>query len=149
MIQAANIGIGISGKEGLQAANCSDYSIAQFHFLEKLLLVHGVWNYHRISKTIIYSFYKNVILHFQQIWFAPYNLYSGQNLFERWCLAYYNAFFTMLPPFAIGIFDKIDINKNERRKQYTACQEGRDFTSIRFWWCIMAALFHSLLVGYP
>ena len=31
MIMAANIGVGISGQEGLQAVNASDYAIAQFH----------------------------------------------------------------------------------------------------------------------
>lgn len=41
MIQEAHVGIGITGKEGLQAARTSDYSIAQFRFLTKLLLVHG------------------------------------------------------------------------------------------------------------
>lgn len=29
MIQAAHVGVGITGAEGLQAANSSDYSIAQ------------------------------------------------------------------------------------------------------------------------
>lgn len=29
MIQTAHVGVGISGNEGLQAANSSDYSIAQ------------------------------------------------------------------------------------------------------------------------
>ena len=29
MIQAADVGVGISGEEGLQAANSSDYAIAQ------------------------------------------------------------------------------------------------------------------------
>ena len=38
MIQAANIGIGISGKEGRQAVLASDYSIPKFRFLSKLLL---------------------------------------------------------------------------------------------------------------
>jgi phospholipid-translocating ATPase len=41
MIQSAHVGIGLSGKEGLQACNSSDYSIAQFRFLSRLLLVHG------------------------------------------------------------------------------------------------------------
>ncbi len=29
MIQAADVGVGISGEEGLQAVNSSDYAIAQ------------------------------------------------------------------------------------------------------------------------
>ncbi|CAH1420693.1 unnamed protein product [Lactuca virosa] len=49
MIQEADIGIGISGVEGMQAVMSSDISIAQFRFLEQLLLVHGHWSYRRIS----------------------------------------------------------------------------------------------------
>jgi P-type E1-E2 ATPase len=60
MIQAAHIGIGISGQEGMQAVRASDFSIAQFRFLEKLLLVHGAWAYKRVSKFILFYFYKNM-----------------------------------------------------------------------------------------
>ncbi len=41
MIQRAQVGVGISGKEGLQAVNAADFAIAQFRFLRRLLLVHG------------------------------------------------------------------------------------------------------------
>lgn len=41
MIQTAHIGIGILGKEGNQAASFSDYSIAEFRSLRKLVLWHG------------------------------------------------------------------------------------------------------------
>lgn len=37
MIQAAHVGVGISGKEGLQATLASDYAIAQVHVCELLL----------------------------------------------------------------------------------------------------------------
>ncbi len=60
MIQEAHVGIGISGEEGLQAARASDYAIAQFRFLKRLLLVHGRLSYRRISKVILYSFYKSI-----------------------------------------------------------------------------------------
>lgn len=58
MIQSAHIGVGISGLEGLQAARSADIAISQFRFLTKLLLVHGTWSYQRLSKLILYSFYK-------------------------------------------------------------------------------------------
>ena len=58
MIQEAHVGIGIAGKEGLQAARTSDWSIAQFRFLTKLLLVHGRWNYIRICKYTLGTFWK-------------------------------------------------------------------------------------------
>ena len=68
MIQAAHIGVGISGMEGLQAARSADVSIGQFKYLRKLLLVHGAWSYQRVSKTIMFSFYKNITLYLTQFW---------------------------------------------------------------------------------
>ncbi|KAG2173473.1 hypothetical protein INT44_007064 [Umbelopsis vinacea] len=65
MIQAANIGVGISGQEGAQASMSADYAIAQFRFLKKLLVVQGHWSYDRISEMILNFFYKNVV------WDAP------------------------------------------------------------------------------
>lgn len=106
MIQKAHVGVGISGVEGLQAACASDYSIAQFQYLRRLLLVHGAWNYSRMCKLILYSFYKNVCLYVIELWFAIYSGWSGQILFERWTIGLYNVFFTALPPFAMGLFDR-------------------------------------------
>jgi phospholipid-transporting ATPase len=68
MIQAAHVGVGISGVEGLQAARSADVAIGQFRYLRKLLLVHGAWSYQRISKVILYSFYKNIALFMTQFW---------------------------------------------------------------------------------
>lgn len=68
MIQAAHVGVGISGVEGLQAARSADVAIGQFRFLRKLLLVHGSWAYSRISRVILYSFYKNITLYMTQFW---------------------------------------------------------------------------------
>jgi hypothetical protein len=45
------VGIGISGNEGQQAVNASDFAVAQFRFLKRLLLVHGRWDYRRNSKV--------------------------------------------------------------------------------------------------
>lgn len=106
MIQKANVGVGISGVEGLQAACASDYSIAQFRFLLRLLLVHGSWNYSRLCKLILYSFYKNICLYVIELWFAIYSGWSGQILFERWTIGLYNVMFTALPPLAMGLFDR-------------------------------------------
>jgi hypothetical protein len=52
MIQEAHVGVGIEGLEGRQAVNCSDFSIPQFQGLQRLLLVHGQWNYERMAKTV-------------------------------------------------------------------------------------------------
>ena len=59
MIQEANVGVGINGEEGMQAAMSSDYVISQFRFLKKLLLVHGRWSYLRIANCVLNFFFKN------------------------------------------------------------------------------------------
>lgn len=77
MIQAAHIGVGISGEEGLQAARAADYAIAQFRYLQRLLLIHGRYSYRRISKMILYSFYKNLTLQLTQFWYIFFNGFTG------------------------------------------------------------------------
>jgi phospholipid-transporting ATPase len=87
MIQAAHVGVGISGVEvhcfhlltsqtdfrkGLQAARSADVAISQFRFLKKLLLVHGAWSYRRLSKLVLFSFYKNITLYMTQFWVRIY-----------------------------------------------------------------------------
>ena len=62
--------MGISGQEGMQAVLASDYSIAQFRFLERLLLVHGRWSYYRMCKFLRYFFYKNFAFTLCHFWYA-------------------------------------------------------------------------------
>ncbi|CAJ0963438.1 unnamed protein product [Ranitomeya imitator] len=61
MIQIADVGVGISGQEGMQAVMSSDFAISHFKHLRKLLLVHGHWCYTRLANMILYFFYKNVV----------------------------------------------------------------------------------------
>ncbi|XP_010925668.1 probable phospholipid-transporting ATPase 8 isoform X2 [Elaeis guineensis] len=79
MLQEADIGVGISGVEGMQAVMSSDFAIAQFRFLERLLLVHGHWCYRRIAAMPAYN---------------------------DWYISFYNVAFTSLPVIALGVFDK-------------------------------------------
>lgn len=106
MIQAAHIGVGISGLEGLQAARSADVAIAQFRYLKKLLLVHGNWSYARLSKMVLYSFYKTVTLYLTLFWFSFYNRFSGQTAYESWSQSFYNVVFTVMPTLVLGIFDQ-------------------------------------------
>jgi phospholipid-translocating ATPase len=69
MIQEANVGVGISGVEGRQAVMSSDYAIAQFRFLQKLLLVHGRWSYLRTAEMIMGFFFKNIVWTFVLFWY--------------------------------------------------------------------------------
>uniref|UniRef100_A0AAQ4PXE5 Phospholipid-transporting ATPase n=1 Tax=Gasterosteus aculeatus aculeatus TaxID=481459 RepID=A0AAQ4PXE5_GASAC len=123
MIQTAHVGVGISGNEGMQATNSSDYSIAQFSYLEKLLLVHGAWSYNRVTKCILYCFYKNVVLYIIEI-------------------------FTALPPFTLGIFDRPCSQQNMLRfpQLYRITQNAEGFNTKVFWGTCINALIHSVIL---
>ncbi|KAJ6188776.1 hypothetical protein N7519_003684 [Penicillium mononematosum] len=106
MIQEAHVGIGITGKEGLQAARISDYSIAQFRFLLKLLLVHGRWNYLRACKYTLGTFWKEMLFYLTQALYQRWNGYTGTSLYEPWSLSMFNTLFTSLAVIFLGIFTK-------------------------------------------
>ncbi|KAJ7195398.1 hypothetical protein O6H91_Y511000 [Diphasiastrum complanatum] len=67
MIQEAHVGVGISGREGLQAARASDFSIGKFRFLKRLILIHGRYSYNRTSFLAQYSIYKSLLICLIQI----------------------------------------------------------------------------------
>jgi magnesium-transporting ATPase (P-type) len=106
MIQAAHIGVGISGMEGLQAARAADYAIGQFRFLKRLLLVHGRYNYRRMARLICYSFYKNLTLQLCQFWYVWFNAYTGTSVYDSNMLLLYNIIFTSVPILIYGIWDR-------------------------------------------
>lgn len=106
MIQEAHVGIGVAGKEGMQAARISDYSIAQFRFLLKLLLVHGRWNYIRACKYTLGTFWKEMLFYLTQAMYQRWNGYTGTSLYEPWSLSMFNTLFTSLAVIFLGIFTK-------------------------------------------
>lgn len=106
MLQEADIGIGISGFEGMQAVMASDIAIAQFRFLERLLLVHGHWFYRRISSMICYYFYKNILFGLTLFYYDAYTSFSGEPAYNAWYLTLYNIIFTTLPAIALGVLDQ-------------------------------------------
>uniref|UniRef100_A0A8C1NDX9 Phospholipid-transporting ATPase n=1 Tax=Cyprinus carpio TaxID=7962 RepID=A0A8C1NDX9_CYPCA len=78
MIKTAHIGVGISGQEGMQAVLASDYSFAQFRYLQRLLLVHGRWSYHRMCNFLCYFFYKNFAFTLVHFWYGFLCGFSAQ-----------------------------------------------------------------------
>jgi magnesium-transporting ATPase (P-type) len=118
MILEADIGIGIYGKEGVRAAQASDFAIHKFKYLWTLVLYHGRYNYIRISELILYFFYKNIIFTIPQLYFAFISDYSAMTYFDDYYISFYNLFFTALPIGARALWEKdIDyrIEKDENK----------------------------------
>ncbi|KAL5554018.1 hypothetical protein UlMin_041419 [Ulmus minor] len=150
MIQAAHVGIGISGQEGMQAVMASDFAIAQFRFLTDLLLVHGRWSYLRLCKVITYFFYKNLTFTLTQFWFTFQTGFSGQRFYDDWFQSLYNVIFTALPVIMVGLFDK-DISASLSKKYPEIYREG--IKNVFFKWRVVAiwaffSVYQSLIFFY-
>ncbi|KJE94424.1 P-type ATPase [Capsaspora owczarzaki ATCC 30864] len=105
MIQEAHIGIGINGKEGLQAARAADYSVPFFKALRRLVLIHGRYSYNRTSFVALYSFHKSIYIALIQLMFAFLSGFSGASFFNSISLTFYNILFTGIPVI-FYIFDR-------------------------------------------
>ncbi|XP_015168806.1 phospholipid-transporting ATPase 3-like isoform X2 [Solanum tuberosum] len=148
MIQAAHVGVGISGQEGMQAVMSSDFAIAQFRFLTDLLLVHGRWSYLRICKVVTYFFYKNLMFTLTQFWFTFRTGFSGQRFYDDWFQSLYNVIFTALPVIILGLFEK-DVSASLSRKYPELYKEG--IRNTFFKWRVVAtwaffAVYQSLIL---
>ena len=146
MIQAAHIGVGISGREGQQAVLASDFSFAQFRFLERLLLVHGRWSYLRMAKFLRYFFYKNFAFTWCHVWYGFFNGFSANTVFEPYYIALYNVIFTSVPVVLLGITDQ-DVSDQYLLKYprlYIAGQKGILFNKYTFFF----SLFKGAIVSF-
>ncbi|XP_017041134.1 phospholipid-transporting ATPase ID isoform X10 [Drosophila ficusphila] len=148
MIKAAHIGVGISGQEGLQAVLSSDYSIAQFRYLERLLLVHGRWSYYRMCKFLRYFFYKNFAFTLCHCWYSLFCGFSAQTVFDPMFISVYNLFYTSLPVLALGVFeqDVSDKNSLEFPRLYTPGLKSELFNIREFIYSVLHGAFTSLVL---
>ncbi|THX38366.1 phospholipid-translocating P-type ATPase [Aureobasidium pullulans] len=121
-----------------------------FRYLRKLLLVHGAWSYQRISKMILYFYYKNTALFMTQFWYSFQNGFSGEVIFESWTMSFYNVLFTVMPPFVLGIFDQyVSARLLDRYPQlYQLSQKGVFFRMHSFFSWVANGFYHSLILYF-
>ncbi|CAH0020978.1 unnamed protein product [Clonostachys rhizophaga] len=143
MILEAHVGVGISGREGLQASRIADYAIAQFRFLQRLLFVHGRWNYLRTGKYVLATFWKEILFYIVQAHFQRWNAYTGTSLYESWSLTVFNVLFTSLAVIIPAIFDK-DLSQDTLLavpELYTFGQKNLGFNYPQYFgWATMGAI---------
>ncbi|KAK9392143.1 putative phospholipid-transporting ATPase VD [Crotalus adamanteus] len=147
MIQVADIGIGISGQEGMQAVLASDFAISQFQHLRKLLFVHGHWCYTRLANMILYFFYKNVAYVNLLFWYQFFCGFSGTPAIDYWSLIFFNLLFTSVPPVIYGVLDK-DVSAEtllNHPELYKASQKDEPYVGVAFAMNLVDAFYQSLV----
>ncbi|XP_005725705.1 phospholipid-transporting ATPase IC [Pundamilia nyererei] len=150
MIKTADIGVGISGQEGMQAVMSSDYAFAQFRYLQRLLLVHGRWSYIRMCKFLRFFFFKNFAFTLVHFWYSFFNGYSSQITFEDWFITLYNLAYSSLPVLLVGLLDQ-DVNDRlslKFPKLYIPGQQGTLFNYKNFFISLFHGIFVSLIIFF-
>ncbi|KAJ1973052.1 hypothetical protein H4R35_004332, partial [Dimargaris xerosporica] len=147
MIQQADVGVAIAGEEGMQASMASDYTIGRFKYLRNLLLVHGIWCYHRISEMVLNFFYKNVVFSFATFWFQFFCGYSANFFYEYSYFQLFNLIFTSLPVIIMGVLDRPMQYKTGLRYPglYRFGSRGTHFSMRRFWTYQLDAVWQSMV----
>ncbi|KAG8599191.1 hypothetical protein GDO81_002926 [Engystomops pustulosus] len=150
MIKTAHIGVGISGQEGMQAVMSSDYSFAQFRYLQRLILVHGRWSYIRMCKFLSFFFYKNFAFTLVHFWYSFFNGFSAQTVYEDWFIALYNVLYTSLPVLLVGLLDQDVSDKLSLRfpRLYIPGQKDLLFNYKKFFLSLFHGVATSLIIFF-
>ncbi|KAL5105255.1 Phospholipid-transporting ATPase IG [Taenia crassiceps] len=136
MLHEASVGFGIFGNEGRQAVRASDYALPLFRHLRRLILVHGHWNYYRISMTANIFYFKNVAFVAVQVYHMFYDGFSGQSMFDSLLYLLYNLTFTFVPPFFYGIFEQHISSRDLMHRPYLYCLMNLS-ANLRCWYILL------------
>uniref|UniRef100_A0A8I3VZB3 Phospholipid-transporting ATPase n=1 Tax=Callithrix jacchus TaxID=9483 RepID=A0A8I3VZB3_CALJA len=147
MIQVADVGVGISGQEGMQAVMASDFAVPRFQYLERLLMVHGHWCYSRLANMVLYFFYKNTMFVGLLFWFQFFCGFSASAMIDQWYLIFFNLLFSSLPQLVTGVLDR-DVPADTlltRPQLYKSGQNMQEYRPRTFWFNMVDAAFQSLV----
>uniref|UniRef100_A0A8C5KN67 Phospholipid-transporting ATPase n=1 Tax=Jaculus jaculus TaxID=51337 RepID=A0A8C5KN67_JACJA len=150
MIKAAHIGVAINGNEGMQAVLHSDFAFCQFHYLQRLLLVHGRWSYMRMCKFLNYFFYKNFAFTLVHFWYAFFNGFSAQTVYDTWFITCYNLVYTSLPVLGMSLLDQ-DVREKWSLvfpQLYEPGQHNLYFNKKEFVKCLVHGIYSSFVLFF-
>ena len=127
MIQEADVGIGIVGKEGKQASLAADFSIPKFNDMMRLLFWHGRLSYIRTALLGQFVVHRGLIVAIIQSIFTLTFYFCAMPVFNSYLLLGYATYYTFLPVFCL-VFDK-DVDNEETvfkfPNLYQTLQKGR------------------------
>ena len=134
----------------MQAVLASDYAIAQFRYLERLLLVHGRWSYKRIARLVMFFFYKNSLYGLTAMWLCRHNGYTGMSLFDGMVGSMYNLFTTSVPIFIVALTDRDITDKQvlSHPEMYELSQKGMHFSHTNFAMWAGGAVWNSMVLFF-
>ncbi|GAM20866.1 hypothetical protein SAMD00019534_040410, partial [Acytostelium subglobosum LB1] len=129
MIQAADVGIGIVGKEGKQASLAADFSINQFSYLSRLILWHGRNSYKRSASLSQFVIHRGLIISFIQCVFSAIYYFAALSIYNGTLLVGYATVYTNAPIFSLILDEDVSEDIAFRFPElYHELQKGRSLS---------------------
>jgi len=147
MIQAADIGIGIVGREGMQASLASDFSITEFQHLKPLILWNGRLYYKNSAKMSQFVIHRGLVISFIQALFTCTFYFVAIPIYNGMLMLGYTTIYTMFPVFCL-IYDE-DVDKQRALGfpiLYKTLQKSRELNTKTFFIWMWKSLFQATVI---
>lgn len=147
MIQCADVGVGIVGKEGKQASLAADFSIDQFCYLSKLLLWHGRNSYKRSAKLGQFIIHRGLLISVAQAVYSIASKFEPLALYQGWLMVGYSTFYTMAPVFSLTLDCDIDEHLTKLYPElYKELTLGRSLSYKTFFMWVFISLYQGCAI---
>ena len=147
MIQAADIGVGIVGKEGRQASLAADFSITSFHHLTKLLVWHGRNSYKRSAKLAQFVMHRGLVISICQTVYSIATHFEPHALYRDWLLVGYATVYTMAPVFSLVLDKDVDEGlANLYPELYKELTPGTSLSYRTFFIWVLISLYQGIVI---
>ena len=147
MIQAADVGIGIVGKEGRQASLAADFSITQFCHVTKLLVWHGRNSYKRSAKLAQFIIHRGLIISVCQTMYNIAGHFDPKGLFKDWLLVGYATVYTMAPVFSLVLDKDVDEHlANLYPELYKELKSGKSLSYRTFFTWVLVSVYQGSII---
>lgn len=147
MIQAADVGLGIVGKEGKQASLAADFSINQFSYIAPLLLWHGRNSYKRSARLSQFIIHRGLVISFIQAIFSAIFYFAAIPIYQGWLVVGYSTVFTMAPVFSL-VLDE-DVSRDiafQFPELYQDLQKGRSLNLKTFVMWVFISIYQGGMI---
>ncbi|KAJ1562500.1 putative aminophospholipid-translocase [Cladochytrium tenue] len=144
MIQAADVGVGIVGKEGRQASLAADFSVTQFCYVTRLMLWHGRNSYKRSAKLSQFVIHRGLIISVMQAVFSAIFYFAPLPLYQGLLLVGYATIYTMAPVFSL-VLDK-DLTEETALlypELYKELRKGRSLSYRTFFTWLLISIYQG------
>ncbi|PIK43027.1 putative phospholipid-transporting ATPase IIA [Apostichopus japonicus] len=149
MIQAANAGVGLVGKEGKQASLAADFSLTQFRYVGRLLTVHGRNSYKSSAALSHFVMHRGLIISVMQAIFSSLFYFSSVALYQGVLTVGYVTAYTMFPVFLLVLDHDVTPDTAMRYPElYKELLKGRELSYKIFSVWILISIYQGGIIMY-